>query len=419
MSITLTQRSLVSAVTCPHCWHEFPPAQVRYVSEHESLRGDPVLGGGAGLRFLPSRFDARCRAIDPMGSTCTRLACPRCHLEIPAPLLEMPESIVSVVGAPGCGKSVMLAAASFSLRSGLVVQGLDFIDADPTLNDLTLELEAALFRSTSPDKPAMIAKTDLSGRLYRSFRFADAVHSAPKPQLFVLGRRSVRRMLCLYDNAGEHFLPGRESAQEPVTQHLAVSRSLVFVVDPTQDHRVVAELGGRDAVASMGGGGSVEQRQDLVLIEAANRVRRLRSLGSSDPLPFRVVLALAKADIWGRLTSPPIEPSFGRAEGDTTPRTNLAVPNAKVLGRAHEACCEFLTNHMPELLATTRALDSRFRVVPFSGLGKPPSASADGGGLTIRPSDVKPIWPAAPIVVALSEAEPEMFPEFLPEDGMD
>ncbi|MFN9076301.1 MAG: hypothetical protein ACK5WX_02630, partial [bacterium] len=70
----MPMRTLVSSVTCPHCWHEFPPAQVRFISEHEGLRGDSVLGESAQLRFLPSRFDAQARAVDPLGASCTRLA---------------------------------------------------------------------------------------------------------------------------------------------------------------------------------------------------------------------------------------------------------------------------------------------------------------------------------------------------------
>ena len=404
----MSMRSLVSSINCPHCWTEFQPAQVRFISEHEALRGDPVLGDSEQLRFLASRFDARGRAIDPFGAPCTRMACVRCHLELPPALVEIPQTIVSVVGAPACGKSVMLAAASFSLRSGLVVDGLSYLDADTSLNDLTVELESSLFRSTTPDTPTMIAKTDLSGRLYRSFRSEDGVWTAPKPQLFELARADERRMLCLYDNAGEHFLPGRESPQEPVTRHLGVSRALVFVVDPTQDQRVVERLGGRDAVAAIGGGGTVEQRQDLVLIEAANRVRRLRGLSTRDPLPFRIVIALAKADIWSALAAPDLAAAFRGSSG----RPSVAVPRAEVLSSVHRAAVRFLEDLMPELLATARALDPRFRVVPFSGLGQSPSWDLAGSGLRIRPQDVRPIWPAAPLVVALSEAEPAMFAEY-------
>ena len=229
-------RSLVSSIHCPHCWAEFQPAQIRYVSEHEALRGDPVLGDGEQLRFLPSRFNARGLALDPFGSVCTRMACVRCHLELPPSLVEVPQTIVSVVGAPACGKSVMLAAASFSLRSGLVVEGLEFLDADTSLNDLTVELESSLFRSTTPERPTMIAKTDLSGRLYRSFRSEDGVWTAPRPQLFEMARGGVRRVLCLYDNAGEHFLPNSGAANADCsTRHLERSRALLMVFDPLQD----------------------------------------------------------------------------------------------------------------------------------------------------------------------------------------
>jgi hypothetical protein len=323
--------------------------------------------------------------------------------------LEVPQTILSIVGAPASGKSVMLAAASFALRSGLVVRGFDFLDADPTLNDLTLELEGTLFRSSTPDRPAMIAKTDLSGRLYRSFRLGDSAWTAPKPQLFSVARGVERRLLALYDNAGEHFLPGRDLPHEPVTRHLGVSRALVFVVDPTQDQRVATRLGGVASVKEIGGGGGVEQRQDLVLIEAASRVRRLRLLSASDPLPFRIVLALSKADIWAHLCAPSFLPS---AEASTRP--TIAMPEAGALRSAHDACVRFLSESMPEFVAAARSLDPGFRAVPFSGLGQHPSRGAAlDDALAIRPRDVRPIWPAAPLLVALAEAEPAMFPEFV------
>lgn len=406
----MTIRTLVPSITCPHCWTEFPPADVRSIAEHSALLGDAVLGDTERLRFLPSRFDARGRAIDPFDAVCTRYACIRCHLELPPALLEIPQSIISVVGAPGCGKSVMLAAASFSLRSGLVVDGLNFLDADSSLNDLTVELESSLFRSSTPDKPTMIAKTDLSGRLYRTFRSEEGTWTAPRPQMFQMSRSGKRLMLCVYDNAGEHFLPGRDSPQAPVTRHLAVSRALVFVVDPTQDPRVVDRLGGREVVSALGGGGIAQQGQDLILIEAVNRVRRLRALSATERLPFRIIIALSKADIW----LPAAPPDLAERFAEMSEKPSVAVPDPESLGQVHHSCKRFLSECMPELLATARALDPQFRCVPFSGLGRAPSRDEDGSGrLAIKPQDVRPIWPAAPFIVALSEAEPEMFGEFL------
>ena len=177
---------------------------------------------------------------------------------------------------------------------------------------------------------------------------------------------------------------------------------------------MIERLGGRDIVRALGGAGSTEQRQDLVLIEAANRVRRLRALGASEPLPFRIIIALAKADIWGSLTTPEINAGFGRAEGAAASvKTALAVPDLEVLESAHVVCSAFLTEHMPELYATARALDRQFRIVPFSGLGRAPTRSSLDVSLKICPRDVRPVWPAAPIVVALAEAEPLMFPEYI------
>src|SRR5205807_8359742 len=43
---------LVAAVTCPHCWHAFPPEQILWVAQHGELLGDPLLGPEKPRRFL-------------------------------------------------------------------------------------------------------------------------------------------------------------------------------------------------------------------------------------------------------------------------------------------------------------------------------------------------------------------------------
>lgn len=78
--------------------------------------------------------------------------------------------------------------------------------------------------------------------------------------------------MCLYDNAGEHFLPGAQSANAPGTRHLAVSKALMFVFDPTQHSKVRLLCNGktldpqvRDDLVSF--------RQDHILSEATRRIR--------------------------------------------------------------------------------------------------------------------------------------------------
>ena len=110
------------------------------------------------------------------------------------------------------------------------------------------------------------------------------------------------RVLCVYDNAGESFLPGADTAASPVTRHLAQSRVLLFLFDPTQDMRFRRLCRGTTNDPQM-----LERserlererpvRQETILAEAAQRVRRstgLRSRPSSrfskrSALPRRIV----------------------------------------------------------------------------------------------------------------------------------
>jgi DNA-directed RNA polymerase subunit RPC12/RpoP len=61
--------SLLPKVTCPHCWHRFPPEQILWVSQHSELLGDLVLGPDAASRFLPTRFSTDGSALDRRRST--------------------------------------------------------------------------------------------------------------------------------------------------------------------------------------------------------------------------------------------------------------------------------------------------------------------------------------------------------------
>lgn len=401
------RRQLQATVTCPHCWTSFPSADVRFIAESPTLMGDAVLGSDDALRFLPSRFDRRARAIDPSGAQCTRMACPTCHLEVPAALLEVGQTVVSVVGAPGSGKSVMLAAATFTLRSGQVVPGLDFVDIDPALNDLSIGLESTLFRSTTPNEPAMIEKTESAGRLYRTYRRGDQRFSAPKPQLFGINRGGTRSVLALYDNAGEHFLPGAIAPFEQATRHLGVSSALVLVLDPTQDPRVHGPLGGRAHVASLGGSSESDGRSDLVLLEMVNRVRRQRGLSTVEPLPMRVVIALSKHDLWAPL-APELEDAV-RAQASDSP---MLAPRGDALAKIHRGCVQFLERHLPEVVGAVRSVEPGFKVAPFSGLGRAPSRVEGSGAMGIRPEHVRPTWAAVPFVIAASEALPLAFSEY-------
>ena len=233
-------------VTCPHCWQQFAPEDLNWISAHSELTGDPLLGSDAQQRFLPSRFNVEGLAIDVKGVACHQLACPRCHLTVPRALVEMEPLFVSVLGAPGSGKSYFLASMTWRLRRTLAKYfHTTLADADPQANLILNGYEEKLFLNPQPDQLVALDKTQLEGDLYEPVRFGERVVLYPRPFVFSMRpsdghphlsrARRISRAVCLYDNAGEHFLPGDfYSANRPGTDHLAVSSALLFLFDPTQ-----------------------------------------------------------------------------------------------------------------------------------------------------------------------------------------
>jgi DNA-directed RNA polymerase subunit RPC12/RpoP len=73
---------------CPHCWVRFNSDQLLYIASHPALTGDTVLGSMAQKRFAPTIFNARGQALDEMAQATSDLACPRCHLKIPATVID-------------------------------------------------------------------------------------------------------------------------------------------------------------------------------------------------------------------------------------------------------------------------------------------------------------------------------------------
>ena len=71
------------ALTCPVCWLHFDAGDVMHVAVHDSLRGDPVLGQDAPLRFQATQFNERGQALDAFGLPCTDIACPHCRRVLP------------------------------------------------------------------------------------------------------------------------------------------------------------------------------------------------------------------------------------------------------------------------------------------------------------------------------------------------
>ncbi len=404
-------------VTCPHCWNTFPPDQTLWVTQHPDLVGDPRLGPDYQKRFLPSRFDLQGAAIDARGFPCHELACPKCYLPVPRSFFEMPPEFLSILGAPASGKSYFLAAMTWRLRKVLPKYfSLGFSDADPILNHRLQEYESLQFLNPRQNELVVIAKTEEQGDAYDTVLFGDQRVSYPRPFVFSVtpldghpnhGKvAKAARVLCLYDNAGESFLPGADSAASPVTRHLALSRVLMFLFDPTQDMRFRKLCKGKTHDPQM-----LERserlererpvRQETILAEASHRVRHFSGLGQNQKHPRPLIVLVTKLDAWFSLLK-----SFSShaIPNPVIKNSNMSVAavDCNLVETVSQTLRSLLWEVSPEIVATAESFASQVIYIPVSATGRSPERNPQTGEMGFRPRDVKPVWAEVPVLYSMS-----------------
>ncbi len=394
-------------IVCPHCWVEFATQDVLWIAAHSDLRGDPLLGQDEQQRFLPSRFSADGKAVDVRGEICTALACPHCHLSIAWALLELPPLFLSILGAPGSGKSYLVASMTWQLRQTLRDRFLvHFADADPLNNQVLNGYEEQLFLNPREDQLVYLPKTELEGQLYQSVAYGERRVWYPRPFVFSLQpmeghmdydrRRLLARTLCLYDNAGEHFMPGGETPNTP-SKHLALSEVLFFLFDPTQHPKFRSRCKDHSTDPQMGDHGW-SHRQDQVLLEAANRIRAHTGAASADRLRQPLVVVVTKYDAW-RALAPDLDLDLNRIirrAGES-----FSALDSAALQRVSGKVRQLLDQHAPELVTAAEGFAEEVIYIPVSALGRGPEIIDGSGMLGIRPRDIQPLWSEVPILYAL------------------
>jgi hypothetical protein len=401
--------SLLSRTTCPHCWESFGPAEVLWIATHPDLVGDPQLGPEQFHRFLPSRFDGDGNAIDARGMVARFLACPKCHLPIPRALLETEPFFMSMFGVPACGKSYFLAAMIYEARRLLPdCFGLSLTDADTVANRSFNEYEEQMFVNQHAGELTplsdLIRKTELQGELYDTVTYGARSVTYPRPFLFLLQAREnhecfaqadrVARVLCLYDNAGEHFLPGQDSPNNPVTQHLSLSRVLLFLFDLTQHQRFRA-LGDDSGSQLSHLAQTRTSRQELILVETAARVRRQLGLSHREKYRQPLVIVLTKADTWGdHVKIAPVPEPWMTRNG----RTGL---NVELIEHQSLQLRSMLMAFCPELVVAADDFAEKVLYVAVSALGQSPEPDPDSRSPAIRPRDIRPSGVVTPLLYGL------------------
>ncbi|GHT44140.1 hypothetical protein FACS189454_00780 [Planctomycetales bacterium] len=411
-------------LSCPHCWQEFPIDQILFIAESQNLYGDPKLGDQYAKRFLPLRFDEHGAAYDTDGVLCDNIACPNCHLQIPRQLLHLPDFFVSIAGAPASGKSYFLASMIWQLRKTMASKFcIDFTDADPALNRRIREYETAQFMgSDDPDKPVAIEKTDVQGDIYNNTIINNTPTTLAQPfsytiqpmpsHPFIKSVSNASQVVCVYDNAGESFLPGADVTSQPVTRHLARSDALLFVFDPTQDVRFRSACKQPVDDPQMQPSKGVDVRkssvaQETVLTNVVTHIKKLTHIAPQDKLKIPLIIVLTKYDAWQQLLPIPKDAAGNpKPLWKTTDKPPLHAYNDARVSDYSKTLRTLLLELIPSLVSTAEVAAEKVAYIAISATGCAPEiGEPDQNGvrpLVYRPKNINPIWAEVPFLHALA-----------------
>lgn len=411
--------SLLSSVTCPTCWNTFPPDEILWVATHSSLLGDSRAGAGEYRRFLPTLFTIEGRAIDEKESVCHELACPRCHAIVNRGLLEMEPLFLSILGAPSSGKSFYLATMIRSLGAILSERfQLRFENAAPRGNQLMTEYLRTLFDYEDHSKLVKLEKTEATtGKGFFQSHFGDQDLLMPRPYLYAVQpdethrlhnrRRDVSRMVCLYDNAGEHFLEEGVTSLMPVIDHLAKSEAMLFIYDPTQESTIrrACRTKGNQSLDPQFKSANTSYRQENVLSVAADRVKKLTGMSATDKFDRPLIIVVQKFDALRPLLQKWPKALDQAIAVDSHGVAGLHLDLLMQVSRETEA---LLKQYECPIVTAARGFASDVIFMPVSATGGSPiAAGADGNGqenFMFDPSQIRPRWVELPVLYALHRA---------------
>ena len=385
-------------ILCPHCWWRFDYEQILYISEHPDLRGDPVRGEEAQKRFLPDKFTSTGKAVDLKGLPCADMACPKCHVYIPKVALKNNNQMIfSIVGVPSSGKSFLLTAMIYKLRQLMPTKfNISLMDSDPKANAVIHDYEHTFFFS-DPEKLVSLRKTEEQGELYNQVIFDGVVLHLPAPMFFQMKPMGVEendqqmtKTLVLYDNAGESFQPGKDTANNPATLHLGHSNAVFYLYDPLQDPKfksMISQFNNEQVLKS-----ASSYRQEILIDEIINRIEK--HTHSTRPLEKQMIVLITKYDLWKgllnvKLDSHPWEES----------KEGCCVLNMDKIYTASLALRNLFEEACPQAV---HAIEENFQNVlflPISAIGENTTMHENENGIFgVKPKEIDPFWTSVPLL---------------------
>lgn len=396
---------------CPSCWLRFDAGDIMSIASHPDLMGDPVLGRDVMQRFYATRFNSRGQALDARGMPCMHMACPHCRHQLPPRFMESDIKIFSIIGAPSSGKSYYLASLIHEMAYKCASEfQLAWRDADPAGNSQLNDVSNRLFSAATPEQ-AYLSKTDLEGALYEEFYRHGRMVKLPKPFVYnisKLGSKKPPLSLVFYDNAGEHFEPGRNNEDSPGAMHVAVASGLFFLFDPTTSPAFRKIISGTDDPQIKGNTGQMDQ-QSVIMAETESRIASILNNSSDETLhtPFAVIIG--KSDLWESYLETP--------EGGGRPLLP-ATADGKILTANIDANSarlrELMLKLQPGICTTAEIISDNVRYFAVSQLGSSPVTFEDPAYKVTRigpdPAKIAPRHMCIPTLWVLSQIAPDYIP---------
>lgn len=396
---------------CPVCWLRFDTGDVMSIASHPSLMGDAILGRDKMKRFFATQFNSRGQALDEKGMPCMHLACPHCRHQLPPRFLESEQLIFSIIGAPSSGKSYYLASLIHEMAYKTAPEfQLAWRDADPTGNAQLNDVSNRLFSASTPQQ-AYLSKTDLEGALYEEFYRHGRMAKLPKPFVFTLSKQSSSKhplSLVFYDNAGEHFEPGRNNEDSPGAMHVAVANGLFFLFDPTSCP-AFRKIITHKSDPQLNTAGLQLDQQAVIMAETETRIASTLNLSPGEKIKTPFAILIGKCDLWEEYLSSP--EGGGRPLLPATSAGKLINENIKANSDRLRA---MLVKLQPTICTTAESISTNVCYFAISQLGVSPETFEDElTGITRigpDPNKISPRYMSVPTLWMLKQVAPEFVP---------
>ena len=186
-----------------------------------------------------------------------------------------------------------------------------------------------------------------------------------------------------------------------MTRHLGIAQAWLFCFDPTQDPRFRRALKGKSNDHQVNES-PVTARQESVLNEMINRIRKHSDLGLKDKTNRPLIVVCTKFDAWenlfGELPSPWLKSS----------KTGTHVLNMDQIELVSDKLKEVLNQLCPELVSASQSISDLVYFIPVSATGDAPVKDPRSGDYRVRADFIKPVWCEVPVLLAMAHRAPKL-----------